>query len=151
MELNPLLAWACLWKNDVFLSPDFNQRLLDFCLLYSSSCLHAFWNFCYSSSSLFKDSLDISNSSMKSWWFIRADWAFFLSSTALGMFLAQLFKAIFTLLNFSSQTKNGEPMIGFFHISATLSKKSFLFIHRGLNRKGIGPKFIWAERTNFMG
>ena len=85
------------------------------------------------------------------WWFSRVHWSFFISLDGLGRDLAQLFKALFTLLSFSSQTKNGEAFTRFLYMSLTKCMKLDSLVHSRLNLKGIGPSSSWNTNSRFMG
>lgn len=85
------------------------------------------------------------------WWFSRMRWRFFLSFAGLGRVLAQLFKALFTLLSFSSQTKKGEPLTYCIQMPLTKCMKSNSLAHSGLNLKGIGPRSSWNTSSSLMG
>ena len=74
-------------------------------------------------------------------------WAISLVAIGDGMSLAQALRAILSLFNLDSQMKEGEPERLAFQESVTVCRKSSWWIQRGLNRKGIGPRF-WSRASS---
>ena len=125
------LVSACLWKNLVFLSPSFSQRLQIFYRQYSSSSLQAVWSFLWRSVSFSNMSGLIFPSSIFSWWTSWCYWASILWTDGDFKDFAHILRALFSLRSFSSHTKKGEPETGSFHTLVTRSINSSCWIQDG--------------------
>ena len=68
-----------------------------------------------------------------------------------GRSLAQLLRADLSLLSFSSQMKNDDPVTAVCQVSETRSKKPSMETQRGLNLNGIGPKFSLGDSERDIG
>ena len=66
-------------------------------------------------------------------------------------FLIQSFKATFVAFNFCSHTKEGDPLTGVDQVDFTISLNPSFSIHRGMNLKGMGPKFSSSSSWSKMG
>ena len=93
----------------------------------------------------------IGTDSMRIWWFSKASWPSFLQEIGEGRDLAQFLRSCFSLLSLTSQIKEGFPVTFLLQELETMRSKPSWWIQRGLNLKGMGPRFSSTESSRRIG